>query len=165
MNKDHKNGFSSLFVLFVSILSITSCLELRKSDEAQPAALEGVWKLLRVEEVIKTVSPPTDSIPVWIEFNVGQEAASPADGAVRGFRGEALVNIYGGAFTVRENGGLTIASVESTERGGPVPYMNFDSYYYTQLGKATSFTLKEQTLVLKTTEGHLLIYTCLDDEQ
>jgi heat shock protein HslJ len=163
MNNDHKNGFSSLFVLFLSILSITSCLELRNADEAGPAALQGKWKLLRVEEVIKTVSPPTYSVSVWIEFNAGQKATSPAVGDVRGFRGEALVNIYGGAFTVQDNGHLTIASVESTERGGPVPYMNFDSYYYEQLSKATSFTFKEQTLVLKTTEGHLLVYTRFGD--
>jgi heat shock protein HslJ len=105
------------------------------------------------------VSPPTDKIPVWIEFNAGLESGALADGAVRGFRGEALVNIYGGAYTTQDNGKLTIASVQSTERGGPVPHMDFDSYYYAQLGEAVSFTLNEQTLVLKTSEGHLLIYT------
>lgn len=165
MNKDHKNGFSSLFILFVSILSVTSCLELRNADEAQPAALEGKWRLLRVEEVIKTVSPPTDSVPVWIEFDAGQESGALADGAVHGFRGEALVNIYGGAYAIQANGKLTVAGVQSTERGGPVPYMDFDSYYYSELGKAVSFTLNEQTLVLKTSDGHLLIYTPFEGRQ
>ncbi|MFT2010560.1 META domain-containing protein [Pontibacter sp. 13R65] len=151
----------NIFALLLCIAMVTSCLEMEDPEYKTSEEILGKWVLVRVEEPIKTVSAPTDSVQVWLEF--ARSGGSPVQqtGGAFSVRGENLVNIYAGSAifnSTEKAGSLTIGSLGTTKRGGPALHTSFDSYYLKLLEKAASFSIKDNTLLIWTENEEMLLF-------
>ncbi|WP_187262716.1 META domain-containing protein [Pontibacter beigongshangensis] len=151
----------NVFALLLCIALVTSCLEMGDPELKTSDELLGRWYLVRVEEPVKTVAPPADSLQVWLEFATSGGSLEQRTGASFSVRGENLVNLYAGSaiFNSAEQAGkLTIGSLGTTKRGGPVRHMAFDEYYLRLLEKAVSFSIKDDTLLIWTENEEMLLF-------
>lgn len=151
----------NVFALLLCIALVTSCLEMGEPESKTTDALLGRWYLVRVEEPVKTVAPPTDSQQVWLEFAMSGGSLEQLTGASYSVRGENLVNMYAGSAifnSAEKAGNLTIGSLGTTKRGGPGLHMAFDDYYLRLLEKAVSYSIKDDTLIIWTDKEEMLLF-------
>ncbi|TXK37098.1 META domain-containing protein [Pontibacter qinzhouensis] len=151
----------NVFALLLCIALVTSCLEMGDPERQPSDQVLGKWYLVRVEEPVKTVAPPTDSTRIWLEFAGAGGSPEQQTGKAYSVRGENLVNLYAGSAIfngAEKSGQMTIGSLGSTKRGGPALHTAFDAYYLRLLEKASSYTIKDNTLIIRAQNQEMLLF-------
>ncbi|MCC9136167.1 META domain-containing protein [Pontibacter silvestris] len=156
MNRTSKSNLRSLMLLLLGIAMITSCLEMNKEED--PAELFNKWKLIRIEETVRTLEPPSDSVSIWIEFTRQKSNLAHSTNYMHSFYGFGINNSYTGGFNFDSSrkpaNKLTLSQVATTFVVSP----ELEAHYFSLLPNVISFSVNDDILVLECREGQMMIY-------
>ncbi len=135
-----------LFGFIALLFSFSACKSHKTNQQGNGTSLENIrWKLTKLDA--ETISTPTNGKEIYIQLNKGK---------IDGFSG---CNKIGGKYKINDNN-LKITDIISTKMA--CPEMKLENTFTQALSKTESYTLKDKTLSLTSSDNSIIIFEAMN---
>ena len=160
MKQSHTLLFLQLLGLLLCVVLALFCIRSGTEEQHSPEVLTGKWRLIRLEDSMKVVVPPTSVVQIELQFADQRFTVQQKD-ADKVLTGNILSGDFTGTVELnsrQKEGGLDVEALQVTENILLERYKNFDDYYLQQLSRASSYCIEKDKLIITSRDNANLVY-------
>ncbi|MBB6611142.1 hypothetical protein H7F15_08850 [Pontibacter sp. Tf4] len=160
MKQSHILLFLQLLGLLVCVVLVLFCIRSGSQEQHAAGILTGKWRLIRLEDSMKIVVPPTNVVQIELQF-ADQHFTDPNKDSDKVLTGNILSGDFKGVVELssrQKRGVLDVEELQVNENILLERYKNFDDYYLQLLARARSYSIEKDKLTITSHGNANLVY-------